>query len=193
MTTLVAGLVLFLGVHSISIINEPWRDRMVVRLGEPPWKILYAAVSLVGLVLIVQGYGAARYDPVVLYAPPVWLRHVSFLLLLPVFILLIAAYFPGRIKTAVKHPMILAVKFWALAHLLSNGTLADVLLFGGFLGWAVAERISMKHRTQRPLPGPSASPRNDLFAIIGGLVLYAVFAIWLHPLLIGVPVIPASP
>lgn len=189
MTALVAGLILFLGMHSISIVSEPRRDRLAARLGEMPWKGLYAAVSLLGLVLIVNGYGDARYDPVVLYTPPAWLRHVSFLLLLPVFPLLIAAYFPGRIKSAVKHPMVLAVKFWAFAHLLANGNLADVLLFGGFLAWAVAERLSMKHRRQRPIPGMPESSRNDLIAVIGGLAVYAVFAVWLHPVLIGVPVL----
>lgn len=188
MTTLVFGLILFLGVHTISIINEPWRNRMAARLGEMPWKGVYAAVAIIGLVLVVQGYGAARYDPVILYTPPAWLRHVAFLLLLPVFPLLIAAYLPGRIKSAVKHPMILAVKFWALAHLLANGMLADVVLFGGFLAWAVAERISLKRRTPRPIPGAPESRRNDIVAVVAGLVVFVVFAFWLHRVLIGVPV-----
>lgn len=188
MTTLILGLILFLGVHSISIVNEPWRDRMAARLGDMPWKGVYAAVAIIGLVLIIQGYGAARYDPVILYTPPAWLRHVAFLLLLPVFPLLIATYMPGRIKSAVKHPMILAVKFWALAHLLANGMLADVLLFGGFLAWAVAERISLKRRTPRPIPGAPESGRNDIIAVVAGLVVYVVFAFWLHRVLIGVPV-----
>lgn len=189
MTTLVAGLLLFLGMHSVSILNEPWRDRVASRLGEMPWKGLYSLVSLIGLVLIIQGFGEARYEPVILYTPPFWLRHVAFLLLLPVFPLLIATYLPGRIKTAVKHPMITAVKFWALAHLLANGALAEVLLFGGFLAWAIVERISMKRRRQRPIPLLPESKFNDMVAIVGGLAVYAVFAVWLHPLLIGVPVI----
>lgn len=189
MTTLVLGLILFLGVHSISIINEPWRNRMAARLGEMPWKGVYALIALIGVVLIVQGYGAARYDPVILYAPPMWLRHLAFLLLLPVFPLLLAAYLPGRIKAAVKHPMVLAVKLWALAHLLANGMLADVLLFGGFLAWAVAERISLKRRASRPLPGAPESGRNDIIAVAAGLLIYLVFVMWLHRILIGVPVI----
>lgn len=189
MTTLVLGLILFLGVHSISIVNEPWRNRMAARLGEMPWKGVYAAVAIIGLVLVIQGYGAARYDPVTLYTPPTWLRHLAFLLLLPVFPLLIAAYLPGRIKSAVTHPMILAVMFWALAHLLANGMLADVLLFGGFLTWAVTERISLKRRIPRPIPGAPESRRNDIISVVVGLVVYLVFAFWLHRVLIGVPVI----
>jgi uncharacterized membrane protein len=189
MPQLIAGLILFFGAHSISIVNEPWRDRMASRLGESTWKGIYALVSLVGLVLIVHGYGAARYDPLILYAPPVWLRHLAFLLLLPVFPLLLATYLPGRIKKAVKHPMILAVKLWAFAHLLANGALADVLLFGGFLGWAVAARISLKRRTPRPVPGAGESNRNDMIAVAGGLAFYIVTVLGLHRVLIGVPVL----
>jgi len=189
MTTLVLGLILFLGVHSISIVNEPWRNRMAARLGEMPWKGIYSIVAIIGVVLIVQGYAAARLDPLVLYTPPVWLRHFSFLLLLPVFPLLLAAYLPGRIKAAVKHPMILAVKFWAAAHLLANGVLADLLLFGGFLAWAVADRISMKRRAPRPVPSAPASNLNDVIAVVGGLLVYVVFFAWLHRVLIGVPVL----
>lgn len=187
MSTLIVGLILFLGVHSISIVNEPWRNHMAGRMGEMAWKGGYTILAFVGLLLIVHGYGSARYDPLVLYAPPVWLSPLAFLLLLPVFPLVLTAYLPGRIKAAVKHPMILAVKLWALAHLLSNGTLADVLLFGGFLVWAGAERISLKRRAPRPIPGAPESARNDIVAVIGGLVIYVVFIVWLHPLLIGVP------
>lgn len=189
MTALVVGLILFLGVHSISIVNDPWRNQMAERLGEFPWKGVYAVIAIIGLVLVVQGYGAARYDPVILYTPPDWLRYVAFLLLLPVFPLLIAAYLPGRIKAAVKHPMILAVKFWAFAHLLANGMLADALLFGGFLAWAVAEWVSLKRRTARLIPGAPESNRNDFAAVVGGLVVFAVFAVWLHRVLVGVPVV----
>lgn len=189
MSSLALGLILFLGVHSVSIVNQPWRDRAVARLGEWPWKGMYSVVSLIGLILIVQGYGSARLDPAILYWPPTWLRHVALVLLLPIFPLLLAAYMPGRIKAAVKHPMILAVKFWALAHLLANGTLADVLLFGGFLAWAVTERISLKHRAPRPIPGAPESGLNDVIAIAAGLAVYGLFVMWLHPLLIGVPVL----
>ena len=140
MSLLILGLVLFLGVHSVSIVARPWRDGMVARLGEGPWKGLYSLVSLAGFVLIVYGYGLARQSPMVLYTPPLALRHGAMLLMLPVFVLLLAAYLPGRLQRAAKHPMLAATKFWALAHLLANGTLADVLLFGGFLAWAVADR-----------------------------------------------------
>jgi len=157
------------------------------RLGEGPWKGLYSAVSAAGFVLIVIGFGLARQHPEVLYTPPGWLRHLALLLLVPVFPLLFAVYLPGRIKSAAKHPMLLATKLWALAHLLANGTAADVLLFGGFLAWAVADRISVKRRTVvRAVPGAPASPMNDVIAIVGGLVAYAVFVMWAHVRLIGV-------
>ncbi|HSQ68562.1 MAG TPA: NnrU family protein [Steroidobacteraceae bacterium] len=186
MSLLIAGLVIFLGVHSVSIFAPAWRDSMSARLGEQPWKILYGVASLVGFVLIVKGYGLARQDPVFLYNPPFWMRHVSALLMLPVFPLLLATYFPGRIKAAVKHPMLTATKAWALAHLIANGTLADVLLFGGFLVWAVADRISVGKRPLRPMPGAPVSGLNDLIAVVGGLALYVVFALWLHKSWIGV-------
>ena len=186
MTLLILGLLLFLGAHSISIVNAPWRDRMHARLGEKPWKGIVSIVSIAGLVLIVQGYAAARVDPVVLYTPPAALRHLAMLLLVPVFPLLLATYLPGRIQHAAKHPTLAATKLWALAHLLANGNLADVLLFGGFLAWAVADRISMKHRSPRPLPGAPAGKANDLVAIAGGLALYGAFVLWLHGWLIGV-------
>jgi uncharacterized membrane protein len=190
MLKLVAGLVIFLGVHSIAIFAGGWRERMVARLGPVSWKGLYTAVSLVGFVLLVGGYAQARLDPVVLYEPPYWLRHVAMLLLLPVFPLLLSAYLPGRIKAAVQHPMLTATKAWALSHLLVNGMLADVLLFGGFLAWAVLDRISVG---KRPQPAPRAAPasmRNDVIAVVGGLVLYVVFLKWAHGLLVGVPLLP---
>lgn len=190
MLWLVAGLVLFLGVHSVSIVAPGARDRWAARLGENPWKGIYSIVSLAGLVLIVLGYSAARQAPIVLYTPPTALRHLSALLMLPVFILLIAVYVPGRIRRAAKHPMLAAVKFWALAHLLANGTLADVLLFGGFLVWAVADRISVKRRAAAGLrvgpPVGTQGPDRDLIAVIGGLIVYGVFAGWAHGALFGV-------
>jgi uncharacterized membrane protein len=186
MTLLIIGLVLFLGIHSVSIAAPAWRDAQVAGRGEGTWKGIYSVAAAVGLGLLVYGYALARQSPVVLYTPPAALRHVALLLLLPVFPLLLAAYLPGRIKAAAKHPMLLAVKFWALAHLLANGTLADVLLFGGFLAWAVADRISLKRRPVRPVPGGSARPANDLIAVVGGLILYAATLLALHRWLIGV-------
>lgn len=186
MTVLILGLIIFLGVHSLSIFAEPWRNSMVERLGEGAFKGVYSLVALVGLVLVIWGYGLARLEPVVLYTPHVWMRHLAMVLLIPVFPLLLATYLPGRIQSAMKHPMLAAVKLWALAHLLANGMLADVLLFGGFLVWAVVDRISLKRRLPRAKPELPYKPRNDMVAIAGGLVLYALFLVWLHRVLIGV-------
>ena len=187
MSLLVAGLILFLGVHSVSIVAPAWREAQIARRGERTWKGLYALVSLAGLLLLIYGYGVARHAPVVLYTPPLALRHVALVLMIPVFPLFIAAYFPGRIQRSAKHPMLLAVKFWATAHLLANGTLADVLLFGGFLLWAVADRISVKRRAvPHAVPGAPPSPLNDVIAVIGGLVVYVAFLFWIHVRMTGV-------
>jgi len=186
MVWLILGLVLFLGMHSVSIVAPAWRDAQAARFGDLPWKGIYAVISIVGVAMLVTGFGMARHSPVVLYTPPAWGRHVTALLMLPVFPLFLATYLPGRIKTAAKHPTLVSVKLWAVAHLIANGTLADVLLFGGFLAWAVADRISMKHRVQRPLPGAPAGPANDLIVIVVGLVLYGFFVAWGHRWLFGV-------
>ncbi len=187
MITLLLGLFIFFSAHSISIINDAWRNRMVAKIGELPWKGLYTLLSIAGFMLIIWGYGMTRHDAAMLYSPPAWLSHVSMLLLVPVFPLLLAAYFPGRIKTASKHPMLLATKLWALTHLLANGTLPDVLLFGSFLAWAILDRISMKQRRQRPLPDAPAAKANDVIAVVVGLALYLAFVFWLHTFLIGIP------
>ncbi len=186
MTTLLAGLVLFLGIHSVSIVAPAWRNATAARLGDPAWKGLYALLSLAGFVLIVLGYAAARQQPVVLWTPPSFMRHVAALLMLPAFVLLLAAYLPGRIRSASRHPMLLATKLWATAHLLANGTLADVVLFGAFLAWAVADRISLKRRAPRAVPGAPRSAANDAIAVVGGLALYGLFAFWAHAAWIGV-------
>ncbi|HPF59291.1 MAG TPA: NnrU family protein [Candidatus Competibacteraceae bacterium] len=187
MSMLLLGLILFLTVHSTSIISESWRDRQAAKFGEGPWRGLYSLASLAGFGLIVWGYGLARYDPVLLYLPPVWLRHITLLLLVPVFPLLLATYLPGRIQTAIQHPMLAATKLWAFAHLLANGMLADVLLFGTFLAWAVVARISIKRRLPHPVLSAPPSKWNDLIAVTGGLALYVAFVLWLHTWLIGVP------
>jgi uncharacterized membrane protein len=186
MTLLLFGLVLFLGVHSLSIVAPAWRDAQVRLRGEKAWKGLYSVVALVGFVLLIVGYGQARQAPVVVYVPPTGLRHLAWLLMLPVFVLLFASNLPGRIKTLTRHPMLLATKLWAVAHLLANGMLADLLLFGGFLAWAVIDRISMKRRTQRATPGLPPGRWNDLIAVVGGLAVYALFIGGLHTWLIGV-------
>jgi uncharacterized membrane protein len=186
MTTLIAGLVIFLGIHSLSIVNAPLRDRLAERLGRLGWFAAYSVIALVGFVLIVQGYASARLDPVVLYVPPTWLRHVALLLLVLIFPLLLAAYLPGRIQDVTRHPMLLATKIWAFAHLLANGMLHDVVLFGAFLAWAVADRISLKRRTQPPVPAAPRGKINDVIAVVGGLGLYVWFVMHGHAWLFGV-------
>ena len=189
MSVLVLGLLIFLGVHSVSIVAPGWRSATLARVGERPWKGLYSVGAGIGLALLIVGYGMARRDPVVLYTPPAALRHLALLVMLPVFPLLFAAYLPGRIRAAAKHPMLLAIKLWAAAHLLANGTLADVLLFGAFLAWAVADRISVKRRPAleaHEVPAAPPGPANDAIAIVGGLVVYAVLVFWAHRWIIGV-------
>lgn len=188
MTMLILGLILFLGTHSVRIFAEDWRGRQIARLGEQRWKGIYSLVSLAGFALLVWGYGLARAEPVLLWSPPVWTRHLAALLTLPAFILLVAAYVPGtRIKAAVKHPMVVGVKVWAFSHLIANGTLADVLLFGSFLVWAVVDYRSARARDRaagtRYVAGPIS---RDVLAVVIGLVAWAAFALWLHGLLIGV-------
>lgn len=183
------GLAIFLGVHAVSIVAPGWRAGVVARRGEKWWKGVYSLVAGVGLAMLVIGYGLARREPVLLYSPPAALRHLVLLVMVPVFPLLFAAYLPGRIRRTVKHPMLLAVKFWAAAHLLANGMLVDVILFGAFLAWAVADRISVKHRSAaeaHAAPAAPPSPWNDLIAVVGGLAVYAVFVLWAHRWLIGV-------
>jgi uncharacterized membrane protein len=180
------GLVLFLGVHSVAIIAPRWRDAQATRLGEGAWKGLYAGLAAIGLGVLIYGYGVARRAPVVLYTPPRALHDLALLLMVAFFPLLIAAYLPGRIQRATRHPMLLSVKVWATAHLLANGTLADVLLFGAFLAWAVLDRISVKRRPPRAIPGAPPKPWNDAIAIVAGLALYAFFLLRGHRWLIGV-------
>jgi uncharacterized membrane protein len=189
---LIVGLALFFAVHSISIVNRTWRNRMVAKLGEGAWKGLYSVLATVGLVCAIYGYGLAREAPTILYAPPLWLRHLAMLLMLPVFPFLLAAHLPGRIKTTIKHPMLNATKFWATAHLCVNGGWHDVLLFGGFLLWASLDRVAVKYRTDSPALPADGCLRNDLIAIVGGLALYGLFVVWAHGMLIGVPILPGG-
>lgn len=188
MTLLILGLVLFLGVHSVRIVADGWRTRMRQRLGEGGWKGLYSLLSLAGLALVIWGVGLARQDPVALWTPPVAMRHVASLLTLAAFILLAAAYVPrNALKARLHHPMVLAVKVWALAHLLSNGNLADVLLFGGFLLWAVLDFRSARQRDRaQGTRYPTGTLAGTAAAVVLGSVAWAVFAFWGHALLIGV-------
>lgn len=188
MTALIAGLFLFLGIHSLNMLAPGLRTRMVDRLGLIGWKGVFAVISLIGFVLLVWGYGQARSEPVWLWQSPVWTRHLASLLMLPAMILLAATYVPGtRIKARIGHPMLLATKIWALAHLAANGTLADLALFGSFLIWAVAGFVILRRRdrangTQYPVAGIG----RDIIAVVVGLVLWGLFAFHLHRLLMGV-------
>jgi len=189
-TLFVVGLVLFFGIHSVAIVASDWRQRTIERIGLRPWKGTYTLVSLASFAMLAYGYGLARQDPIVLYTPSLGMRHLTLLLMVPVFPLVHAAYLPGRIKATLKHPMLVALKLWAFAHLLANGTLADLLLFGGFLTWAVLDRISFKRRTQPDLRTAPPGKYNDLIAIVTGLIVYVIFAKWLHLYLIGVYPLP---
>jgi uncharacterized membrane protein len=186
MGLLILGLALFLGGHSVSVFAAAWRERTIAHLGTRAWRGLYSLLSAAGLACIVFGFAATRRSPVVLYVPPAWLHWVAIVLMLPVFTLLLAANLPGHIQRTLRHPMLAGVKLWATAHLLANGMLADMLLFGGFLAWAVLVRISLKRRAPRPVPGALPKPWNDALAVIAGLVLYAVTVVWLHRALFGV-------
>jgi uncharacterized membrane protein len=191
MAILIIGLVVFLGIHLLTTRRET-RAALVGRFGEGGYKLAYSLVSAVGLVLVIVGFGAARdAGPPILWTPPEALRHLALLLNLPIFILFAAAYLPGRIKSATKHPMLLAVKIWATAHLLANGDLASILLFGSFLAWAVIARIAAKRREAvEGVPIRAGPARNDVIAVVIGLVLYVLMVTWGHPHLIGVPVLP---
>ncbi len=186
MTTLIIGLLIFLGMHSISIVAPAKRDALALKFGPIGWRAIYGVVSIVGFYFIVTGYAAARLNPVVLYQPPTWTSHLVALLMLPVFVFFLAAYLPGKIKTALKHPMLVAVKIWALSHLLANGMLADVILFGSFLAWAVVDRISLKRRVARPNLAAPEGKLNDIIAVVAGIGLYVAFVVHLHLALIGV-------
>lgn len=186
MLVLIVGLLLFFGPHSVAIVAPHWRERMGLLMGPLQWKGLYALISAAGFVAMIWGYGLASRSAVILYMPPMWLRYATFVLMLPVFPLALAAYLPGRIRTATRHPLLAATKFWACAHLLSNGSAAAVLLFGSFLAWAIADRIALKRRPQGPIQTLPASVYNDVIAVAGGLALYVLFVWRLHLWIIGV-------
>lgn len=194
MTLLVLGLIVFLGTHAFTMARGP-RARLIERIGEGPYKGVYSLAALAGVVLIAVGYGRYRaHDWIDLWSPPVWTRHLALVLVWAAFVMVVAAYFPGRIKAALKHPMLAGVKLWAFAHLIANGDLGSILLFGSILAWAVAARINVKLRdVVRDHAGPAAEPggvRNDALAVAIGTAAFLIFAIWLHPWLIGVAVWP---
>ena len=188
MTMLVLGLLLFLGVHSLRVFAESWRTSLRQRLGENAFKGLYSVLSIVGFTLIVWGYGAARQQPVALWASPVWTRHLAALLTLPAFVLLVAAYVPGNaIKARLHHPMVIAVKVWAAAHVLANNTVVDLLLFGSFLVWAA---LSFRAARQRDRLANTVYPPGrtgpTVVVVVVGLAAWAGFAFWAHAAWIGV-------
>lgn len=188
LTYLIAGLVLFLGVHSTRVFANDWRTRTLARVGEKPFKGIYALLSITGFVLLVWGYGQARQQGVMLWMPPAAMRHLAALLTLVAFVLLAAAYVPGnQIKAKLHHPMVLGTKVWALAHLLANGSLADTVLFGSFLVWSVLLFAASRRRDRREQTVYAAGTAGaTVITVAVGVVAWAVFAFWLHRVLIGV-------
>jgi len=187
---MILGLVLLLGVHTLSTQRE-LRASLIGSVGEGGYKIGYALASLVGLALIVWGFAHYRATGWIdVWYPPKALKHVAVALMLPAVVLVVAAYIRGRIYTTLKHPMLTGVKLWAAAHLLANGDLGSIILFGSFLGWAVFDRISLKRRADPGAPPiPVGGPGNDLIAVAVGLVAYLALAFAFHPVVIGVPVV----
>jgi uncharacterized membrane protein len=185
---LIAGLLLFLGVHSTRVFADDWRNQTRARVGAGPFKGIYSLISLAGFILLVWGYGVARQQPVMLWSPPTGMRHLAALLTLFAFVLLAAAYVPGnKIKARLHHPMVLGVKVWALAHLLANGTLADVLLFASFLVWAIVLFAASRRRDrrERTVYAPGTAGATGITVVVGVLA-WVAFAFWLHRVLIGV-------
>lgn len=185
---LVLGLVVFLAPHVLTTRRET-RDALVKKLGEWPYKAIYAVVSLAGLILI--GWGFAQYRAsgyIEVWHPPTWTRHITVLLMWPAMICITAAYIPGDIKRTLKHPMLVGVKLWAVGHLISNGDLGSMILFGSILAWAVYDRISLKRRVDPGAPPiPVGGRRNDWLAVLVGTVIYLAVGLVFHPLVIGVP------
>lgn len=188
MSYLILGLVIFLGAHSVRIVADDWRTQTRLRLGERVWKALFSVASVLGLGLIVWGFGLVRQQPVQLWSPPVGMRHLASLLNMIAFVLLVAAYVPGNIiKARLHHPMVLAVKVWALAHLLANGNVGHIVLFGSFLVWAVLDFRAARRRDRlagtRYPPGTTGATG---ITVAVGVGTWIAFALWLHGLLIGV-------
>jgi uncharacterized membrane protein len=188
MALLIIGIAVFLGIHLLPAFPH-MREALIERLGETGYRILFTISSIAGFALLVWGFATAPFVQV--WSPPPRTHWVAIVLMLPAFIFLVAAYVPGRIKQRVKHPFLVAIKTWALAHLIANGDLASIILFGSFLVYAVFDRISLKGREPTELIESAAQggTRNDLIAVGLGAVLYAVFLVWLHPLLFGRPVV----
>jgi len=189
LTIMILGLALFLGVHLLTILR-PRRAALIASLGENGYKGLYSLVSLIGLALIVYGFSRYRQGEWIdVWFPPVWTRHLAALLVLPAIVMFVASYVRGNIYLKLKHPMLAGVKLWALAHLMANGDLGSIILFGSILAWAVFDRISLKRRADPGAPPiPNGGTRNDVIAIAGGVAVYLALGLWFHPYVIGIPV-----
>jgi uncharacterized membrane protein len=187
---LILGLVLFLGVHVLTTRRE-LRASLIARLGEGGYKVAYSVIAIVGIALAAKGFSVYRATEwVEIWYPPRAMRHLTLALMLPAVILVVASYIRGRIFAKLKHPMLAGVKLWALAHLLANGDLGSIILFGSVLAWAVYDRISLKHRTDAGAPPiPVGGVGNDVIAVAVGVVAYLALALAFHPLVIGVPVV----
>jgi uncharacterized membrane protein len=194
MMVLIVGLILFLGLHLLPTSPE-LRDGLRTRLGARTYAVVFSLLSLAGLIIIILGYHKLQIHPgknPVLWQPPIWTRHIAVGLMLPAMILLVAAFIPSRIRTAVRHPMLAAIKVWAFAHLIANGDLGSLLLFGSFLAFAVYDRISVKRRGALGPLGNAApgSAINDVAVVVIGIGLYAAMLLGLHQWLIGVAPMP---
>jgi uncharacterized membrane protein len=185
MIFLLPGLVIFFTLHSLAFVAPRWREQKRQRWGRATWRWITSVGSILAVLLIAYGYQQSRYAPVVLYVSPGWLRRVTDLLMLPVFPMVYATFLPSRIRSTLRYPDLVAIKLWAVAHLLVNGMLADLILFGSFLAWAVVNRISLKRRV-RIVPSAAPSPYNDLVAIVLGLFTYLCIVFYLHYKIIGV-------
>jgi len=193
MLLLVISLILFFAIHLTRVIAPAWRASVIAAKGERMWKLGYTVASIASLALVIHAFGEARQETGILYTPPIWMAHLASLLMLVAIICLVASLMPpGHIATKTKHPMVLSVKIWALAHLLANGETSSVILFAGFLAWGVVLRIALKRRERSGelVRRPFVSPRYDGLAAVIGLVVYLLFIWRLHVWLIGVQPLP---
>ena len=191
LVTLVLGLIVFIAPH-VFVTRRQARADLIARIGEGPYKIGFSILSVIGIVLIAYGFAWYRASEWInVWSPPVWTRHLALVLVWPAIVMIVAAYIPGNIKRVLKHPMLAGVKLWALAHLMANGDLGSIILFGSILAWAVYDRFSLKRRTDAGAPTiPVGGWSRDVAAIVVGTLVYLALAFWFHPAVIGVPVIP---
>jgi uncharacterized membrane protein len=189
----ILGLVIFLGAH-VFVTRRGERAVLVAKLGEWPYRGLFSLVSIIGIVLIAYGFAQYRASGLIpVWNPPLWTRHIVIALMWPASILIAAAYIPGNIKKTVKHPLLIAVKTWAFAHLCANGDLGGIILFGSVLAWAVYDRISLKYRSDSGGPPiPYGGTRNDIIAIVVGTIIYLALGLVFHPIVIGLPAFGTS-